>query len=188
MNVALVNDNGLKRFRFTPQIPGLKADWQTKDWESLSRNVEATECDEVRLRTELEKLPRAVTDKAGKKEGDPLNLVVIANPDDLETFIWSGWDETERITGGSAWRTFKSFLVGTKYRYSPIRLTLRVWPPARGRAAEGARVRPFAKSLAVVADAISVSRQECLDWPDQPRHRSLFHRQTAELHHPCDRC
>lgn len=120
VNVALVNDNGLKRFRFTPQIPGLKADWQTKDWESLSRNVEATECDEVRLRTELEKLPRAVTDKAGKKEGDPLNLVVIANPDDLETFIWSGWDETERITGGSAWRTFKSFLVGTKYRYSPI--------------------------------------------------------------------
>jgi hypothetical protein len=120
VNVSLASTNGLKRFSFTPEIPGLSADWQQVDWDRLVKGGETTDCDEARLRVELEKLPRVVTDKAAKREGDPLNLVIIANPEDLEAFIWCGWDETERITGGSAWRTFKSFLFGSKYRHSPI--------------------------------------------------------------------
>jgi len=120
VNVALASENGLKRFSFTPEIPGLSADWHKVDWEEAAGSVETTDCDETRLRRELERLPRAVTDKTGEKEGDPLNLVIIANPGDLEAFIWSGWDETERITGGSAWRTAKSFLFGSRYRHSPV--------------------------------------------------------------------
>ena len=120
VTVAVLGENGLERFSFAPRIPGMNTDWQATDWKALARSVETSECDETRLRTELEKLPRAVTDKAGQKEGDPLNLVLIANPEDLEAFSWSGWDETERITSGSAWRTLKSFLFGGRYRYSPV--------------------------------------------------------------------
>lgn len=90
VNVSLASTNGLKRFSFTPEIPGLSADWQQVDWDRLVKDGETTDCDEARLRVELEKLPRAVTDKAAKKEGDPLNLVIIANPEDLEAFIWCG--------------------------------------------------------------------------------------------------
>jgi hypothetical protein len=31
-----------------------------------------------------------------------------------------GWDQAERITLGTGWRSFKSLLWGTHYRYSPI--------------------------------------------------------------------
>lgn len=120
VNVALASTNGLKRFSFTPEVPGLSADWHRVDWEEAVRSVETTDCDEARLHRELERLPRTVTDKTGKKQGDPLNLVNIANPDNLEAFIWSGWNETERVTWGSAWRTFKSILFGSQYRYSPV--------------------------------------------------------------------
>ena len=120
VNVTLAGTNGLKRFSFTLAIPGLSADWHPVDWDKLVRGSATTNCDEAQLRAELAKLPRAVNDKAGKEEGDPLNLVIVANPEDLEAFIMSGWDETERITGASAWRTFKSFLFGDRYRYSPI--------------------------------------------------------------------
>ena len=118
--MVLLDSHGERQFPFTPKVPGLRADWEKTDWKELARRVETVECDAPRLRVELEKLPRAVTDKSGKKEGDPLNLVIIANPDDLQAFIWSGWTETERITSGSGWRTFKSFLFGGRYRHSPI--------------------------------------------------------------------
>lgn len=52
-------------------MPGLRTDWEKKPWNDLVRKVEPTECDETRLRAELEKLPGAVTGKSGKSEGDP---------------------------------------------------------------------------------------------------------------------
>ena len=39
---------------------------------------------------------------------------------ELNAFIKAGWDETEIIGPGSSWRTFKSFVTGSEYKYSPI--------------------------------------------------------------------
>ena len=42
-------------------------------------------------------------------------------PQDIYTaFIRAGWDETETITGATSWKTFKSFMSGGEYRYSPV--------------------------------------------------------------------
>ena len=52
------------------------------------------------------------TDKAGKQEGDPLNLVLNGTEEDLASMAGCGWDQTERLTFGTGWHTFKSFLFG----------------------------------------------------------------------------
>ena len=57
----------------------------------------------------------------GTEQGDPLNLAVIGGLDDVYyAFIRAGWDETETLTAGSAWKTAISFLFGGRYRYSPV--------------------------------------------------------------------
>jgi hypothetical protein len=59
--------------------------------------------------------------KDGTAEGDPLNFVIITTFDALgPTFLRRGWQETETTHAKSVWRTVKSFLLGSKYRYSPI--------------------------------------------------------------------
>ena len=63
---------------------------------------------------------RATTDKTGQQEGDPLNLVFIGTEEDLASLAGCGWDQTERLTVGTGWHTFKSFLLGSHYRYSPM--------------------------------------------------------------------
>jgi hypothetical protein len=108
------------RFTFVVPVPGLKSDSGPQEWTALTNGMKVIECDDAQLRAELEKLPRATTDKTGRKEGDPLNLVIIGSLPDLASMSGCGWDRTERITSGTAWRTFKSFLFGSEYRYSPV--------------------------------------------------------------------
>jgi hypothetical protein len=57
----------------------------------------------------------------GTSQGDPLNIVIIGDLEDVYyAFIRSGWDETETIYGGSMWKTVRSFVSGGEYRYSPV--------------------------------------------------------------------
>jgi hypothetical protein len=121
--VALASDPAswnYSRFTFVVPVPGLKSDWGQQQWTDLTNGMKAIKCDDAQLRAELEKLPRATTDKAGRKEGDPLNLVIIGSLPDLAAVSGCDWDPTERITFGTTWRTFKSFLFGSRYRYSPV--------------------------------------------------------------------
>ena len=108
------------RYTFIAEVPGLQADWEKINWEQITNSMQVIACDDSQLRAELEKLPRAATSKSGKKEGDPLNLVLIGNPEDLASMAGCGWDQTERMTFGTAWRSAKSFLFGSQYRYSPV--------------------------------------------------------------------
>jgi hypothetical protein len=108
------------RFTFVVPVPGLETDAGPQQWRNLTNGMETIECDDAQLRAELEKLPRATTDKSGRTEGDPLNLVIIGSSTDLASMSGCGWDRTERVTSGSAWRTMKSFLFGSQYRYSPV--------------------------------------------------------------------
>jgi hypothetical protein len=108
------------RFTFLVAVPGLKTDWQEASWRNLTNGVQEIECDDGRLRAALEKLPRATTDKKGRKEGDPMNLAVIGSLEDLAATAGCDWDVTERVTSGTAWRTMMSFIFGSQYRYSPV--------------------------------------------------------------------
>ena len=121
--VALSDSAGVwleQRYTFVVNVPGLKTPWRDPTWADMTNGMQIVECDDERLRAELEKLPRATTDKHGREEGDPLNLVLVGTPEDLAAMAGCGWDQAERVTLGTGWRSLKSLLLGTHYRYSPI--------------------------------------------------------------------
>jgi hypothetical protein len=61
-----------------------------------------------------------VTGPFGLREGDPANLVVIGDFLTLLTAFGARWDEAEVISLQTCLKTVKAFVLGSKYRYSPI--------------------------------------------------------------------
>ncbi len=121
-NVDLLGENEEHhRFTFFIPVPGLRIDHRVVDWDNLYAANEIVDHSDSDLKRYLETLPCCTTDKDAKGQGDPLNIVVIGDPDDVYyTFIRAGWDETERVYRASAIRTAMSFLFGGEYRYSPV--------------------------------------------------------------------
>lgn len=73
------------------------------------------------LRKELEKLPRATSNRKGSKEGDPLNLAIVATyAQVMATFSKVGWTKTEKLHKGATMNTIFSFLLGRTYRFAPV--------------------------------------------------------------------
>ena len=91
------------------------------DFEALYSEDEIVTHEEKGLRKALENLPCCTTSGDGTEQGDPLNIVVIGNREDVyHAFIRAGWDETETIYAKSAVKTAISFIFGGRYRYSPV--------------------------------------------------------------------
>ena len=121
-NVDIVGeDHEVRTFIFFINVPGLRIDHYQVDFEALYSEDEIISYDADGLRKALEGLPCCTTDKEGKDQGDPLNIVVIGEAEEvLHAFIRAGWDETETIYSTSALKTARSFIFGGRYRYSPI--------------------------------------------------------------------
>jgi hypothetical protein len=77
-------------------------------------------CDLVELRKRLAAMPAAVSNRHGSRPGDPVNLVVAGDFPTLLSAFGARWDETETITLSTCWKTFRAFLTGWDYRYSPV--------------------------------------------------------------------
>lgn len=122
VSVELWGPKTLKRFSFVVPVPGLRADFDYIDTEALYPKDELKELDLDSLRKTLEELPAFTTDKKMKEDrGDPVNLIIVGDDEDLITaFVRRGWKETEIKYKGSAWRTFKSFIFKTSYDNSPV--------------------------------------------------------------------
>jgi hypothetical protein len=118
--VRLLGLSGTRDFAFSIPVPGLRVDYVHRPFEDLLASENTVECDEAKLRKRLIAMPRSTTNARGTVEGDPLNLAVIGEFDTLIQGFGARWDETEVITFQSCWRTFKAFLLGTSYRYSPV--------------------------------------------------------------------
>ena len=103
-NVELVGEgHQVRTFTFFIPVPGLRVDHHEVDWYDLYSKEEMVSYDEEGLRKALESLPCCTTNKAGTEQGDPINLVVIGDLDDVyHAFIRSGWDETETRHGTSS--------------------------------------------------------------------------------------
>ena len=119
--VVITEDHQIRPFTFFIAVPGLKVDHSQVDWDNLYQKEEIVTHDEAGLRKALESLPCCVTGKHGKEYGDPLNLVIIGDIDEVYyAFMRAGWDETETIYRASAIKTGVSFIFGGRYRYSPV--------------------------------------------------------------------
>ena len=106
--------------RFSVAVPGLDTDHRRRDVSAGGPAEPPVPCEPADLVRRLIAQPRATSNRAGTREGDPVNLVVIAEFDVLLDAFGARWDETETITLGTCWKTMKSFLLGSQYRYSPV--------------------------------------------------------------------
>ena len=121
-NVDLFNSERGWAFTFFIPVPGLAVDHYDVDFRAMYTKDEITDfTDPEPFIAALEELPCCVVDSKGENTGDPLNIIIIGEPDDLYySVIRAGWDETEAVTAASGWKTAASFFSGGAYRYSPV--------------------------------------------------------------------
>ena len=120
VDVDLISKQETKFFDFYFRIPGLKTHTLV-EIEQKKANKDIINLTEKQLRSELAKLPCCTTSQDGTEEGDPLNLVIIGNSNQLfPPFVRRGWHSAEDSYLGSIWKTINSFLFGKHYRYSPV--------------------------------------------------------------------
>jgi len=120
-NVDVIGASGLSTFTFFIPVPGLRLDHHTVDWENLYPADQVLDLSRDELIEQIESETCCTTDKKNEGTGDPVNLVVIGDLEEVYyAFIRAGWDETETIYKGSSWKTITSFIGGGEYRYSPV--------------------------------------------------------------------
>jgi hypothetical protein len=121
VQITLIATEEVKFYTFFVQIPGMRVDYKMVDFASLYPEDKIDHFDEKELRTALENLPCCTTDKEGTEFGDPINLVIIGNFRDIAAaFARRGWLPAEETYSTAVWKTIKSFLFGSRYRYSPV--------------------------------------------------------------------
>jgi hypothetical protein len=105
---------------FTVAVPGIAADYLKRNFAAIYPSSEITACDLPTLVGRLTKMPPATTNSAASRTGDPVNLVVIGEFATILSAFGARWDESETITLRTCWKTARSFVLGSQYRYSPV--------------------------------------------------------------------
>ena len=108
------------QFLFSISVLGIAADYLHRNFEALEKPSALQDCDIDTLIARLAAMPVTTTNAAGTRLGDPLNLVVIGEFETLLGTFAARWDESETITLATCWKTVRSFLLGSQYRYSPV--------------------------------------------------------------------
>jgi hypothetical protein len=121
VHVDLLGAGGVQGFELFVKVPGARLDHHDLDPEDLYAHDAIRDVDRGELHEVLAALPCCTTNQAGDRNGDPANLIVIGDFDELlQTFTRARWDETELIDVTSSVRTARSFFFGSHYRYSPV--------------------------------------------------------------------
>ena len=122
VDIDLISGNGAKFITFFITVPGIKADYHEVDFDTLyTDDVIVNYTDAEEFRAALYQLPCCTTNEDGTETGDPLNLVFIGSREDISAaFARRGWLTAEQTYGRAIWKTIRSFLFGTRYRYSPV--------------------------------------------------------------------
>lgn len=120
VDLQLLSAKRAEEFVFFLPVRGLKAT-TLFEVEHVRASEPAVAVDQAGLRAALTRLPCCTTNEDGSAQGDPLNLVLIGNPEDLfPAFVRRGWHATEATHSGSIRKTIMSYLFGERYVYSPV--------------------------------------------------------------------
>ncbi len=121
VSVQLLGAEQDKKFDFFVKVPGIKADYMKRDFNARYSEKDLIECDDAALIKVLEALPCCTSNEKGDKFGDPINLVVIGDLEELlEAFAAAKWDETQSLSLKSGFLMSQAFLFGRTDKYSPV--------------------------------------------------------------------
>ena len=116
MLLRIVSDADVATVSFALEVPGLLLRPVAQD----SENGETTEVElEDFSRWSVEQ-PRCTSRKSGRREGDPLNLIVVGNRDLVRQCFGPRWDVVEAVNWATSLKTAGAFLLESVYRYSPV--------------------------------------------------------------------
>ncbi len=121
VQIDLIAAEQVKFFTFFLEIPGMRVDYSRIDFDARYPEEQIIEFNEAELRAALERMPCCTTNKEGTEFGDPINLVIIGEFKDVAAaFARQRWLPAEEKYGTAIWKTVKSFLFGSNYRYSTV--------------------------------------------------------------------
>ena len=120
-------EDAANEFTFSIPVPGIAVDFHRRDFETLVAAESMVDCDLPLFAKRLCEMPAATGNAKGSRTGDPVNLVVVGEFEMLIGAFAARWDESEIITLATCWKTVRSFILGSHYRYSPVKHTLFVW-------------------------------------------------------------
>ena len=121
ISVGVLGHGDFETFVFYIPDPGIELDYERVDFDHLYPAGDRTHINETNLRNALEKLPCCTTNREGTINGDPLNIVIIGNVEQVvDAFLDNGWDETELLTTKNMVKAAKAFLSGSSYRHTII--------------------------------------------------------------------
>jgi hypothetical protein len=121
VQIDVIGNHQIKSFTFFVQIPGMRVDYRMVDFDSLYPDDAIVNLSLDQLRAALEKQPCCTTNAEGSTSGDPLNLVIVGHFHDIAAaFARRGWLPAEQTYATAVWKTIKSFIFGSRYRYSPL--------------------------------------------------------------------
>lgn len=108
-------------FRFALPISGTGFAVTRVDFANLYPPGTIEDVDLPTLRKKLSQLTCCTMNRAGKADGDPLNIVVVGHGlDALFTFVERGWRLDEPFDLHSVYRTIKAFLFRSEYLNAPV--------------------------------------------------------------------
>jgi hypothetical protein len=119
--VSLVGRQQVMNFGFAITLPGGDFDFERLDPAAIYAGAERPDLDLEQLREKLRALPCCAADKDGRAAGDPLNLVMIGNSDDIMASLSrAGWSFTQVINFDTVRRMAGAAISGAAYPVAPV--------------------------------------------------------------------
>ena len=116
MLFRFVSDADVATVSFALEVPGLLLRAVAQD----SEHGETTEVELEDLIHWSVEQPRCTSGRSGRREGDPLNLIVVGHRDLVRQCFGSRWDDAEAVNWATSLKTARAFLLESVYRYSPV--------------------------------------------------------------------
>jgi hypothetical protein len=120
--IELVGPRGTKPkvLSFLLPVPGFPTQYDALLVSERYKQDEIAYSDERGFREALERLPACTTNHDGTVQGDPINIILVGNEDDIfSAFFDRQWDLAEEVDFASSWKETRSFLFGTSFRHAP---------------------------------------------------------------------
>jgi len=109
------------RFDFALPLPDGDFDYEQLDPAHTYAGQALPDLTPDELRATLERLPCCAMDADGRREGDPLNFVIVGESQDvLNSLSRSGWSFTHRIDFRTVRREIGAAIAGTAYPVAPV--------------------------------------------------------------------
>lgn len=116
IDIDIISQKDVKNYSFIITDPEFKTDHKEIDFESMYAPGDIVNMEtEEELRRALEELLCCTTDSDGEEHGDPINLVLVGEVDDIfPALIRRNWHPTEVVWSEAIKRTIKYFMKGER--------------------------------------------------------------------------